>query len=298
MGCGASAGGAKAKKDPEDKFMEETIIEPIGIEDFDTAFEKADAPLMGVIDTNNIFQTGIEQLMAAGSALFGAYQSAATIKDNKISVEIFKPAEKKDGKNVTIVVIEGGAKGKGIAIKDQALLKSGGLDAEDVKKAMEALDAQIESFNKVVGDKGITVNIKSNRVQPPPKSDKPKDREGILKFQAVVDACNNMNMAYYPVKKELAKAAFKSGFDFKKVVMQIIDKIKEIIKDNLPTVKADMAGIMNGELNFDISMAGKNINEFFETSDLIPPMLKDAWMKINGEGGLIDCMKQAAKKRV
>mmetsp|Transcript_114981 Transcript_114981/g.181004 ORF Transcript_114981/g.181004 Transcript_114981/m.181004 type:complete len:144 (+) Transcript_114981:2-433(+) len=56
-----------------------------------------------------------------------------------------------------------------------------------------------------------------------------------------------------------------------------------------------MAGIMNGELNFDISMDGANINEFFETSDLIPPMLKDAWMKINGEGGLIDCMKQAAK---
>jgi len=293
--CGSKGGGKKAAKYPDDKFIDETVIDKLKIEDFDNAFEKSDTPLAGLIDINNKYQTAIEQLMAAASALFGGFLTEATIKDGKVSFEIYKPPEKKDDKKVVIAVVEGGSKGKGIDIKNKGLYNAvaNRLAKEDFVAAMDTINEQIESFNKIVADKGVKLEIKMNRVAAP--KEKPKDPVELAKLNAVVDAANQFNTVYFPVKIGLAKAAFKDELGIRKIVMQILDKLKAAVGDLVPKVNVDLAGLAEGKLNFDIGMGEyANINEVFDKSDLIPPMLKKAWDCIYGTGGLIDCLKEVA----
>jgi len=281
----------KAEKNEDDKFIDETTIAKLKIQDFDDAFEKSDAPLAGVIDINNKFQTAIEQIMAAASALFGGFLSGATIKDDKLSFDIYKPPAKKEDKKIVIAVIYGGPKGKGIDIKDKGLYDS--VAKDEFAVAMEKVSEQIESFNKLVGGKGVKLAIKSNRVAMP--KEKPKEPAELDKFNQVVDAVNNFNSVYFTVKTGLAKAAFKDGLNIKKIIQVILDKLKAVLGELVPTVNFDLAGLGEGKLKFDIGMGEfPNINDFFDKSDLIPPMLKKAWNHINGKGGLIDCMKEAA----
>jgi hypothetical protein len=59
----------------------------------------------------------------------------------------------------------------------------------------------------------------------------------------------------------------------------------------------DVNGLMEGKLDFNISLPDSpDINTFIEKSELMPPMLKKAWKHINGEGGMVDCLKDCATK--
>jgi hypothetical protein len=119
----------------------------------------------------------------------------------------------------------------------------------------------------------------------------------LAKINMVKQAVNSFNASFFPVKSGLAKAAFKDGLDIGKIVKQIMDKLKEALKDKIPTVKVDMANLMEGRLDFQIGLPDvPDINEFFEADSLIPPMLKNAWKRINGKGGLVECLKECASK--
>jgi hypothetical protein len=113
----------------------------------------------------------------------------------------------------------------------------------------------------------------------------------------VKQAVNNFNASFFPVKSGLAKAAFKDGLAIGKIVKQIMDKVKEALKDKIPTVKIDTAQLMEGQLDCQIGLPDvPDINEFFEANDAMPPMLKNAWKHINGKGGLVECLKECAAK--
>lgn len=304
MGCGGSKeAGPSPKVAIEDRFIAETTIDDTGIEDFDKAFQKADEPLSGIIGMNNQFQTAIEQLMAAASALFGANLPEAQIKDGKLSVEIYKPPQTEKEKKIIIANLTGvrkpkEPKDKGIEIKDAKLY-------EEMKKNEELLNAlmdcneQIMYFNTFVAKKefkDVKLIVHCNRA----KVDVPKPKDNskeLAKINMVKRAVNNFNHGFFPVKAGLAKAAFKDGLNVVKIVKPMMEKLKEALKGMTPKVDCDPQGLLEGKLDFKISLPDSpDINSFIEKSDAIPPMLKKAWKHIYGEGGMVDCLKECAAK--
>jgi hypothetical protein len=300
---GGGADETHEAKEPskEDKFIPETSIDDTGIEEFDVVFKKNDAPLSTIIGMNNSIQSAIEQLIAAGSALFGANIPRASIKDKKLSFEIVKPPEKKDDKEIIIVVVTGDRKpkepkDKGIEIKDKGIYDGLAKDGELLTAIVEANEA-ISIFNTFFAKKeykDVPLKVENNRVKVDikEKPDKMKELEKINMAKRVV---NNFNQQFFPVKSGLAKQAFKDGLDLKKIIKGIMDKLKEAVKGMVPTVEVKMDKLMEGTLEIKVTMPGvPDIDTFFETNELIPPMFKKAWSHITGKGGFIDCCKAVA----
>jgi hypothetical protein len=313
MPCCGGGGAAEENEvvpNTSDKNIPETSVENTGIEDIDKVFEKNDIPLSTIIGLNNTIQGAVEQLFAAGSALFGGNITEASITDGKLSFEIFKPPEKKDDKKKVIAVVTGKRTekeptDKGIDIKDKELWKH--LESsDDLKIAIVDANVQIMKFNLFIAKpefKAFKFKVENNRLKvdtkKPANPEPKKQMKELETFNKVIRAVNNFNTTFFPVKSNLMKQAFKDGLNIKLIIKTIMDKLKETLGAMVPTVKLNVEALMAGDMNFvEIAIPDfpGDINDFLEASELLPPMFKKAWSHIAGKGGFIDCCKACAAK--